>query len=87
MGEIEGKDHPSSVKFTTDNQQDAICSLTKALVLMMRDSCFYNQWKDTLEISAYYYMSGFIEGANIDMKLTKCIDSPVKNKNNRNDDY
>jgi hypothetical protein len=74
MGETEGKTHPSSVKFTTDDQKDTICALTKALVLMMKESCYYDKWKDTFEICAYYYMSGFIDGAKIGMKLNQCID-------------
>lgn len=74
LGEMEGKDHPASVKFTNDRQEDAICALTKALVLMMRDSCFYNRWKRTFEIVAFYYMEGFIEGIDNGMKLKQCVD-------------
>ena len=76
LGEYEGANHPTTVKFTTDDQQDAICSLTKALVLMMKDSCLYSRWKRTLEINAYYFMDGFIEGAstgNNFNSVKKCV--------------
>jgi len=85
-GESFGDGHPSSVKFTNDRQQEAVCSLTKALVLMMKDSCLYSRWKRTLEISAFYFMEGFIEGNGIDMNLSKCIDTPKEPKGRNRDD-
>lgn len=75
MGELEGDTHPGSVRFVNEDQQDALCALTKALVLMMRESCGYNRWKRTLEISAYFYMDGFIEGLGVNnFKLRQCVD-------------
>ncbi|KAK1739916.1 hypothetical protein QTG54_009675 [Skeletonema marinoi] len=85
-GESFGDGHPTSVKFTNDRQQEAVCSLTKALVLMMKDSCLYSRWKRTLEISAFYFMEGFIEGNDIDMNLSKCIDTPKEPKDRKRDD-
>mmetsp|Transcript_32241 Transcript_32241/g.65517 ORF Transcript_32241/g.65517 Transcript_32241/m.65517 type:complete len:142 (+) Transcript_32241:542-967(+) len=85
-GESFGDGHPSSVKFTNDRQQEAVCSLTKALVLMMKDSCLYSRWKRTLEIGAFYFMEGFIEGKDIDMNLSKCIDTPKEPKGRNRDD-
>ena len=69
-----GDGHPLNIK------QEAVCSLTKALVLMMKDSCLYSRWKRTLEISAFYFMEGFIEGKDIDMNLSKCIDTPKEQR-------
>lgn len=75
LGELEGDSHPGGVRFANDDQQDALCALTKALVLMMRESCGYNRWKRTLEISAYFYMDGFIEGVGVNnFKLRQCVD-------------
>lgn len=75
MGELEGDTHPGSVRFVNEDQQDALCAQTKALVLMMRESCGYNRWKRTLEICAYFYMDGFIEGLGVNnFKLRQCVD-------------
>ena len=85
MGDI----HPT-VQFNNDDRLDAVCSLTKALVLMMKESCGYKRWKRTLEICAYFYMTGFIDGAGIDgFKLGQCVDwDEIKNKELRSsNDY
>ena len=79
MGEAVGDAHPTTnaLKFTTDDQQDVLCAQTKALVLMMKDSCLYNRWKKTLEIAAYYYMEGFVEGISSgNFNLKKCVPEP-----------
>lgn len=88
MGEAVGDAHPTTnaLKFTTDDQQDVLCAQTKALVLMMKDSCLYNRWKRTLEIAAYYYMEGFVEGISSgNFNLKKCVPEP-KLRKNRDDD-
>lgn len=84
MGEAVGDAHPTTnaLKFTTDDQQDVLCAQTKALVLMMKDSCLYNRWKRTLEIAAYYYMEGFVEGISSgNFNLKKCVPEPKLRKN------
>ena len=90
LGEIEGSAHPGTVNFNNEKKQDAVCSLTRALVLMMRETCLFSRWKRTLEISAFYFMNGFIEGDEIDMKLKNCVDfddeKDDKNRKNRDQD-
>ena len=89
IGEIDGATHPTTnaLKFTTDDQQDVLCAQTKALVLMMKDSCLYNRWKETLEIAAYYYMEGFVEGISSgNFNLKKCVPEPKLRKNRDNDE-
>lgn len=61
---------------------------------MMKESCLYSRWKKTLEIAAYYYMKGFIQGLDPEVKnfsLNKCIDEPQlpkekKSNKRKNDD-
>jgi len=93
LGEIQGSSHPNTAAFKLQNfngedKEDGLCAQTKALVLMMKESCFYSRWKKTLEIAAYYYMNGFLDGAGADLKLSKCIDEPKlpkeKKSNKRN---
>ena len=89
IGEIDGATHPTSnaLRFTTDDQHDVLCAQTKALVLMMKDSCLYNRWKRTLEIVAYYYMEGFVEGISSgNFKLKSCIDPPKSTRNDNDDE-
>ncbi len=98
LGELQGSSHPKTAafklqNFNDDDKQDGLCAQTKALVLMMKESCLYSRWKKDLEIAAFYYMKGFIQGLDVNgFNLSKCIDEPKlpkekkSNKKRKNDD-